>query len=83
MFEPLFHAEISVFDQFFLQGIYVNRLKKRQKLIHRSGKHVQKTKFSKRFSKGPASNPEMSHHKSRNPEKSQLNSGIPEMCYLI
>ena len=48
MFEPFFHAGRSVIDQLFCR-IYMStdwRRVRSQKLIHRSGKHTQKTKFS-------------------------------------
>ena len=86
MFEPLFHAGMSVFDQFVLQNIHVNRLKKNKKPKTDSWKWktYQKTKFSKKFFKRArlkSGIPEMCHHKSRNPEMSHLNLWIPEMCY--
>ena len=55
-----------------------------QKLIHWSGKHTKKTKFTKKFFERASLKsgiPEMCHHNSRNPEMGQLKSGIPEMCY--
>ena len=67
MFQPLFHAGMSVFDQFFCR-IYMStdwRRVRSQKLIHWSGKHTKKTQFSKNFLK-----------------RASLKSGIPEMCHL-
>ena len=86
MFEPLFHAGMSVFDQFFCR-IYMStdwRKVRNQKLVHRSGKYTQKTKFSKKFFKRANLKlgiPEMCHQKSRYPEIGQPNLEIPNMCY--
>ena len=86
MFEPLFHAGMSVFDQFVCR-IYISAEKMRirnQKLINWSGKHAKNTQFSKNFSKRASLKsgiPEMCHLKSRIPEMGQLNSGIPELSY--